>query len=76
MISTRKADDIALYSSSCRFVSSNHAMSSQVAFLPQLFIARWNDLFIDYSLTETDMINYANTIMGKVSEEEVTMEHV
>ncbi len=36
-------------------------------------VSRMNDLFIDEKLTENDMLNYANTIAGKVSENEVVM---
>ncbi|WP_198341846.1 hypothetical protein [Oceanisphaera avium] len=35
-----------------------------------------NDLFIEDGLSENDMLNYANTIMGKVSENEVAMDQV
>lgn len=39
-------------------------------------INRMNDLFIEDGLSENDMLNYANTIMGKVSENEVAMDQV
>jgi type I restriction enzyme R subunit len=39
-------------------------------------IERMNDLFIEDGLSENDMLNYANTIMGKVSENEVAMDQV
>lgn len=39
-------------------------------------IARMNDLFIEDGLSETDMLNYANTIAGKVSENEVVMDQL
>ena len=35
-----------------------------------------NDLFIEDGLSENDMLNYANTIMGKVSENEVAMDQL
>ncbi|MCU8037336.1 DEAD/DEAH box helicase family protein [Shewanella sp. SM69] len=39
-------------------------------------IARMNDLFVEDGLSETDMINYANTIAGKVSENEIVMDQL
>lgn len=39
-------------------------------------IERMNDLFIEDGLSENDMLNYANTIMGKVAENEVAMDQV
>ncbi|MGB0833335.1 MAG: type I restriction endonuclease subunit R [Psychrobium sp.] len=39
-------------------------------------IARMNDLFIEDGLSETDMINYANTIAGKVSENDIVMDQL
>ncbi|MAC46768.1 MAG: restriction endonuclease subunit R [Oceanospirillum sp.] len=39
-------------------------------------IARMNDLFIEDGLSENDMLNYANTIAGKVSENEVVMDQL
>ena len=39
-------------------------------------IERMNDLFIEDGLTEADMLNYANTICGKVSEDEVAMDQL
>jgi type I restriction enzyme R subunit len=39
-------------------------------------ISRMNDLFIEDGLSENDMINYANTIAGKVSENDVVMEQL
>ncbi len=39
-------------------------------------IERMNDLFIEDGLSEADMLNYANTIMGKVSENEIAMDQV
>ncbi|MEZ9182617.1 type I restriction endonuclease subunit R [Vibrio splendidus] len=39
-------------------------------------IERMNDLFIEDGLTESDMLNYANTIMGKVSENNVVMDQL
>lgn len=39
-------------------------------------IERMNDLFVEDGLSETDMINYANTIAGKVAENEVVMDQL
>lgn len=39
-------------------------------------IARMNDLFIEDGLTETDMLNYANTIMDKVAENQIVMDQL
>ena len=39
-------------------------------------ISRMNDLFIEDGLTEGDMINYANTIAGKVAENETVMDQL
>lgn len=39
-------------------------------------IARMNDLFIEDGLSENDMLNYANTIAGKISENEVVMDQL
>lgn len=39
-------------------------------------IQRMNDLFIEDGLSENDMLNYANTIAGKISENEVVMEQL
>lgn len=39
-------------------------------------IERMNDLFIEDGLSENDMLSYANTIMGKVAENEVAMDQV
>lgn len=35
-----------------------------------------NDLFIEDGLSENDMLNYANTIAGKVSENDVVMDQL
>ncbi|WP_298441409.1 DEAD/DEAH box helicase family protein [uncultured Ferrimonas sp.] len=39
-------------------------------------IGRMNDLFIDDGLSENDMISYANTIAGKVAENDVVMDQL
>lgn len=39
-------------------------------------IQRMNDLFIEDGLSEADMLNYANTIASKVSENEVVMDQL
>ena len=39
-------------------------------------ITRMNELFIEDGLSEGDMINYANTIAGKVSENEIVMDQL
>ncbi len=39
-------------------------------------IERMNDLFVEDGLTEADMLNYANTIAGKVSENGVVMDQL
>ncbi|OUR60253.1 restriction endonuclease subunit R [Colwellia sp. 39_35_sub15_T18] len=39
-------------------------------------ISRMNDLFIEDGLSEGDMINYANTIAGKVAENEIVMDQL
>ena len=39
-------------------------------------INRMNDLFIEDGLSENDMLNYANTIAGKISENEVVMDQL
>jgi len=39
-------------------------------------ISRMNDLFIEDDLSEGDMINYANTIAGKVAENETVMDQL
>lgn len=39
-------------------------------------IERMNDLFIEDGLSENDLVNYANTIMGKVRDDEVAMVQV
>ncbi|MGL1958321.1 MAG: DEAD/DEAH box helicase family protein [Colwellia sp.] len=39
-------------------------------------ISRMNDLFIEDGLSEGDMINYANTIAGKVAENETVMDQL
>lgn len=39
-------------------------------------IQRMNDLFIEDGLSENDMLNYANTIAGKISENEVVMDQI
>ncbi|PKG86300.1 restriction endonuclease subunit R [Colwellia sp. 75C3] len=39
-------------------------------------ISRMNDLFVEDGLTEGDMINYANTIAGKVAENETVMDQL
>ena len=39
-------------------------------------IQRMNDLFIEDGLSEKDMLNYANTIAGKISENEVVMDQL
>ena len=39
-------------------------------------IERMNDLFIEDGLSENDMLNYANTIAGKISENEVVMDQL
>ncbi len=39
-------------------------------------IQRMNDLFIEDGLSENDMLNYANTIAGKISENEVVMDQL
>ncbi len=39
-------------------------------------VSRMNDLFIDEKLTENDMLNYANTIAGKVSENDAVMDQL
>ncbi|MCG6202707.1 hypothetical protein KSO91_15920 [Psychromonas antarctica] len=39
-------------------------------------IERMNDLFIEDGLSEHDMLNYANTIAGKVSENEIVMDQL
>lgn len=39
-------------------------------------IARMNDLFIDEGLTESDMVNYANTLAGKMVEDDVAMDQL
>lgn len=35
-----------------------------------------NDLFVEDGLSEGDMINYANTIAGKVAENEIVMDQL
>ncbi|GAB2997886.1 type I restriction endonuclease subunit R [Psychrosphaera aestuarii] len=39
-------------------------------------ISRMNDLFVEDGLTEGDMLNYANTIAGKVSENDTVMDQL
>jgi type I restriction enzyme R subunit len=39
-------------------------------------IDRMNDLFIEDGLSENDMLNYANTIAGKISENELVMDQL
>lgn len=39
-------------------------------------IERMNDLFIEDGLSENDMLNYANTIAGKISENELVMDQL
>ncbi|GHB67746.1 type I restriction-modification system, restriction (R) subunit [Psychrosphaera saromensis] len=39
-------------------------------------ISRMNDLFVEDGLTEGDMVNYANTIAGKVSENDTVMDQL
>lgn len=39
-------------------------------------IERMNDLFIEDGLSENDMLNYANTIAGKIAENEVVMDQL
>ena len=39
-------------------------------------INRMNDLFVEDGLSENDMLNYANTIAGKVAENEVVMDQL
>jgi type I restriction enzyme R subunit len=39
-------------------------------------IERMNDLFIEDGLSENDMLNYANTIAGKISENETVMDQL
>ena len=39
-------------------------------------IQRMNDLFIEDGLSENDMLNYANTIAGKISENEMVMDQL
>jgi type I restriction enzyme R subunit len=39
-------------------------------------ISRMNDLFVEDGLTEGDMVNYANTIASKVSENETVMDQL
>jgi type I restriction enzyme R subunit len=39
-------------------------------------ISRMNDLFVEDALTEGDMLNYANTIAGKVSENDTVMDQL
>ncbi len=39
-------------------------------------ISRMNDLFIEEDLSEGDLINYANTIAGKISESESVMDQL
>ncbi len=39
-------------------------------------ISRMNDLFIEEDLSEGDLINYANTIAGKISESETVMDQL
>ncbi|MGL6175976.1 MAG: type I restriction enzyme subunit R domain-containing protein, partial [Vibrionaceae bacterium] len=39
-------------------------------------IQRMNELFIEDGLSENDMLNYANTIAGKISENEVVMDQL
>lgn len=39
-------------------------------------ISRMNDLFVEDGLSEGDMINYANTIAGKVAENETVMDQL
>lgn len=39
-------------------------------------IERMNDLFVDDGLSENDMVNYANTIIIKVSENDVVMDQI
>jgi type I restriction enzyme R subunit len=39
-------------------------------------ISRMNDLFVEDGLTESDMLNYANTIAGKVSENNTVMDQL
>lgn len=39
-------------------------------------IERMNDLFIEDDLSENDMLNYANTIMSKASEDQVAVDQV
>ncbi|MAF31488.1 MAG: restriction endonuclease subunit R [Magnetococcales bacterium] len=47
----------------------------QTAFLQEI-IERMNDLFIEEDLTESDMISYAHTIAGKISENEDVMDQL
>lgn len=39
-------------------------------------ISRMNDLFVEDGLSEADMLNYANTIAGKVSENDTVMDQL
>ncbi|MGL4733989.1 MAG: hypothetical protein ACRCWB_02590 [Enterovibrio sp.] len=39
-------------------------------------IQRMNELFIEDGLSENDMLNYANTIAGNISENEVVMDQL
>ena len=39
-------------------------------------ISRMNDLFVEDGLSEGDLINYANTIAGKVAENEIVMDQL
>ncbi len=39
-------------------------------------IERMNDLFIEDDLSENDMLSYAQTLFGKVQDDEVTMDQV
>ncbi len=48
------------------------AKDKQVEFLSQI-VYRLNELFITDQLTDTDMVNYANTISDKVRENELVM---
>jgi type I restriction enzyme R subunit len=48
---------------------------AKTAFLNEI-IERMNDLFIDDDLTEGDMLNYANTIAGKIAENETVMDQL
>lgn len=51
------------------------AKDKQEEFLSQI-ISRLNELFITDHLTEKDLVNYANTIRDKVSENELVMKQI